>query len=91
MAKKTSRRAVFKNLVLGGATVIAAPALAARGNQNIKTSMLKGNINHSVCRWTYSSVPLEELCKQLKNKFTYFRNTTVFQLFQKLLRSFSSD
>jgi len=65
MAKKTSRRAVFKNLVLGGATVIAAPALAARGNQNIKTSMLKGNINHSVCRWTYSSVPLEELCKHV--------------------------
>ncbi|MBA4141244.1 MAG: hydroxypyruvate isomerase, partial [Segetibacter sp.] len=65
MAKKTSRRTVFKNLVLGGTAVIAAPALAATGNQNIKKSMLKGNINHSVCRWTYSSVPLEELCQHV--------------------------
>lgn len=23
---------------------------------------LKGNINHSACRWCYSSIPLEELC-----------------------------
>ncbi len=65
MAKKTSRRTVFKNLVLGGTAVIAAPALAATCNQNIKKSMLKGNINHSVCRWTYSSVPLEELCQHV--------------------------
>jgi hydroxypyruvate isomerase len=27
--------------------------------------MLKGNVNHSVCRWTYSSVPLDELCKHV--------------------------
>lgn len=66
MAKKTSRRAVLKNLMLGGTAVIAAPTLAATCNQNIKKIMLKGNINHSVCRWTYSSVPLEELCGHVK-------------------------
>ena len=62
MAKKTSRRAVFKNLVLGGTAVMASPALTATCSPTIKKDMLKGNINHSVCRWTYSSVPLDELC-----------------------------
>lgn len=66
MAKKTTRRAVFKNLVLGGTAVIAGPSLTATGNQNIKQNMLKGNINHSVCRWTYSTVPLNELCEHIK-------------------------
>lgn len=27
---------------------------------------LKGNINHSVCRWCYSKIPLEELCQAAK-------------------------
>ena len=27
---------------------------------------LKGNINHSVCRWCYNSVPLEEFCAAVK-------------------------
>lgn len=27
---------------------------------------LKGNINHSVCRWTYSQLSLEELCMAVK-------------------------
>jgi len=27
---------------------------------------LKGNINHSVCQWTYNFLPLEELCQVVK-------------------------
>jgi hydroxypyruvate isomerase len=27
---------------------------------------LKGNINHSVCRWCFSGIPLEDLCKAAK-------------------------
>lgn len=27
---------------------------------------LKGNINHSVCRWCYSKIPLDDLCKAAK-------------------------
>lgn len=26
-------------------------------------SQLKGNINHSVCRWCYNKIPLDDLCK----------------------------
>ncbi len=33
--------------------------------KNNKVS-LKGNINHAVCRWCYSSIPLEELCAAAK-------------------------
>ncbi len=33
--------------------------------KNNKVS-LKGNINHAVCRWCYSSIPLEELCASAK-------------------------
>ena len=28
---------------------------------------LKGNINHSVCRWCYSKIPLDDLCKAAKD------------------------
>lgn len=34
--------------------------------QNISSSKLKGNINHSVCRWCYGSVEFEDLCKAAK-------------------------
>lgn len=32
----------------------------------IKTKHLKGNINHSVCRWTYDFLSLEQLCITVK-------------------------
>jgi len=28
---------------------------------------MKGNINHSVCRWCYNSIPLEQLCEGVKD------------------------
>jgi hydroxypyruvate isomerase len=28
---------------------------------------LKGRVNHSVCRWCYNSIPLEELCQAARN------------------------
>jgi hydroxypyruvate isomerase len=31
------------------------------------SSDLKGKVNHSVCRWCYNSIPLEDLCKAAKN------------------------
>ena len=66
--KKNTRREVVKNIVLGSAAVIAAPGLSiAACNQNENKSMLKGNIKHSVCRWTYSFLSLDELCKTVKD------------------------
>ncbi len=31
------------------------------------TAALKGNINHSVCRWCYGSIPFEEFCQACKD------------------------
>jgi hydroxypyruvate isomerase len=67
MPKPTTRRTVFKNLILAGSSVIAAPAISCTAaTNNNKSNMLKGNINHSVCRWTYNFLSVEELCKNVK-------------------------
>jgi hydroxypyruvate isomerase len=60
-----SRRSVIKNLALGASAFMSPPVLsmAAQSGTNKKKLKLKGNINHSVCRWTYSFLQLEELCK----------------------------
>jgi len=67
MLEKTTRRNVLKNLLLTSSAIVAAPAsilAACDAEENSKT--LKGNINHSVCRWTYNFISLDELCKAVK-------------------------
>jgi hydroxypyruvate isomerase len=61
------RRALVKNLILGGTAIAAAPAasLAASASSEMK-GKLKGNVKHSVCYWTYNFIPLEQLCTAVK-------------------------
>ena len=61
------RRELVKNLILGGTAIAAAPAasLAANTSPEMK-GKLKGNVNHSVCYWTYNFIPLEQLCSAVK-------------------------
>ena len=67
MATNQSRRSVIKNIVLGATSVIAAPSISfASTGEAKKKYKLKGNINHSVCRWTYSFLTVDELCKAVK-------------------------
>lgn len=68
MSKPTTRRAAFKNIILGSAAALAAPAVSAAAENKTKDNMLKlkGNIKHSVCYWTYNFISLEELCKHVK-------------------------
>ncbi|MEP6512443.1 MAG: sugar phosphate isomerase/epimerase family protein [Parafilimonas sp.] len=64
-----NRRTVIKNLFAGSIAISATNAFAssARVNKNENKSLkLKGNINHSVCRWMYNYLSLEELCKTVK-------------------------
>ncbi len=35
--------------------------------ESVLAKDLKGKVNHSVCRWCYSAIPLEDLCKAAKN------------------------
>jgi hydroxypyruvate isomerase len=65
----TNRRNAIK--MLAGATA-AGSALQALGttmdyNIPIPQNKLKGNINHAVCRWTYSHLTLDELCVVAKD------------------------
>jgi hydroxypyruvate isomerase len=63
MENNSSRRQLLKQLAVGSLAVAASPmaALAATDNKE-EMYKLKGNINHSVCRWTYNFLPLDELC-----------------------------
>lgn len=62
-----SRRVAIKNLVAGTAALGTANMLSSyTPNDEKKHHTLKGNINHSVCRWCYNSVPLEEFCAAVK-------------------------
>lgn len=62
---KTSRRKVLKNILAGSAAVASAPLLQVTAKAQSPV-MLKGNINHSVCRWCFSDTPLEQLCASAK-------------------------
>jgi hydroxypyruvate isomerase len=67
MALQQSRRTVLKNIALGTSAVIGAPAISfAKNFEKEKNYTLKGNINHSVSRWTFDYLSLEELCKAVK-------------------------
>ncbi|MDQ6762242.1 MAG: TIM barrel protein [Bacteroidota bacterium] len=63
-----NRRTLIKNLALGASAVIIAPAIScAEKIQSEKKYTLKGNINHSVSRWTFNYLALDDLCKAVKD------------------------
>lgn len=64
---KSSRRSLLKQLAVTTVGIGASPLLLkASSSNNAIPLALKGNINHSVCRWTYGHLPLEELCRIAK-------------------------
>jgi len=67
MDNPTSRRNVIKKIATGS---IAAAALSPfdvfANNEMESTKKLKGNINHSVCQWTYGFLSLDQLCIEAK-------------------------
>ncbi|GAC1526431.1 MAG: TIM barrel protein [Sediminibacterium sp.] len=69
MATNNNRRQAIKNIIAGSAAVAAGtvlPSFAIAERKENKPLMLKGNINHAVCQWTYSFLSVEELCKVAK-------------------------
>lgn len=71
-----TRRRAIKTIVAGAAALATAPTFSmsmvkgqpskAKGQQPTVNSpfplVRRGNIRHSVCRWTYGDLPLDELC-----------------------------
>ena len=67
MEKSISRRTALQSVGLASATLLTS-SLSNRieaADSQIGTA-LKGRINHSACRWCYSSIPFEDLCKSAK-------------------------
>ncbi|MFT3903088.1 MAG: TIM barrel protein [Niabella sp.] len=60
-----SRRNMLKTLAAGSVGAGIAPLLSWTADEK-NIGRLKGNINHSVCQWTFGQMPLEELCKAAK-------------------------
>lgn len=62
-----SRRNMLKNLMGGAAAMTASPLLSSYTfpEENLSPP-LNNNINHSVCRWCYSSIPFDEFCAAVK-------------------------
>ena len=64
-----SRRKLIKQIALGSLAVGGLSFTAKKEDEMLfeKKLKLKGNINHSVCYWTYNFLPLEELCMVVKD------------------------
>ncbi len=67
MSEYSTRREALKNILLSSSafmiTPVSAMASHSTGEGDFK---LKKTINHSVCRWTYHDLSLDELCETVK-------------------------
>jgi len=63
-----NRRDALRKIV-GTTSLVAGTSLAERiyAAESTLHTALKGKINHSVCRWCYNAIPLEDLCKSAKD------------------------
>ena len=66
MSKNFSRRKWLKEVTAGTLAVSTIPAIETFASTKKNDIKLKGNINHSVCSWTYNFLPLEQLCQLAK-------------------------
>ena len=71
MSVSHSRRNAIKSLVTGTAAISSISMLSSfesQGKENSpkKDEPLKKNINHTVCKWCYDSIPFEEFCAAAK-------------------------
>ncbi|MDH4091581.1 MAG: TIM barrel protein [Cyclobacteriaceae bacterium] len=65
----SSRRGALKKIAGTTAMAMVGSSLSNRlsAAEAGLDNNLKGKINHSVCRWCYSTIPLEDLCKAAKD------------------------
>lgn len=67
MGTDQNRRKTIKQLLAGSALLATSvPSFALESEKKSSPMALKGNINHSVCRWCYNDIPLDQLCVIVK-------------------------
>jgi len=66
--KTTNRRDALKTMATGSIAFAATPFLSSYTNKETleENYTLKGNINHSICQWTFGHLSLDELCVAAK-------------------------
>jgi len=63
MNQNISRRSALGRITRGAAAIAAAAGLSDRLRAaDDSAPQLKGRINHSVCKWCYDKIPLDEFC-----------------------------
>jgi hydroxypyruvate isomerase len=66
MKPVNSRREAIKNMAIATVAMSAPLTLQSFTSKSDEFSGLKGNVNHSVCRWIFSDVDLDTLCVEAK-------------------------
>src|SRR6266404_6820014 len=66
MKKPLSRRSALNKITAGSVALAAAAELSPRLIA-AEDSKLKGRVNHSVCKWCYGKIPLDEFCQSAKS------------------------
>ena len=66
MNSSIPRRTAIKSLATGAAAVAATQAITSQASAAHHSSKLKGNINHSVCKWCYKGIELDPFCEAVK-------------------------
>src|SRR5262245_34816171 len=69
MNQKFSRRAALGRVSLGHAALsisTASQTAALRAAEAASPASRKGRVHHSVCKWCYGKIPLEEFCQAAK-------------------------
>lgn len=67
MGTEQSRRKLLKTMVAGAAVLGASRAVPGFAmEKETASAALKGNVNHSACRWCYSDIPLDKFCAAAK-------------------------
>jgi len=65
MRGSVSRRSLLQ--AAGASAAVAFTARLSQGADTASAPKLKGRIKHSVCRWCYGKIPLDELCQAAKS------------------------
>ena len=60
-----NRKTAIKSIAAGFAGTVMLPEIT--NAMNALPTSLKNNINHSVCQWCYSDIPLDKLCEAAKS------------------------
>lgn len=66
MKQSSNRRAAIKNIITGSVAVASAPLMPTLAACATSSTNMKGNINHSVCRWCFDDLSLDQLCIEAK-------------------------